>query len=164
MAQVMETITNMTTDNIKNVKKSLCTLSIKRNNTTGVTLKIKSPLFADFFSTGRESEVRTNVKIENISVQSVMMSSNLDNENKHYRNFYDINPNLFNEDNKVNLSFLLEKRIGAGVEFSINGRYSTEAILHFRRQFKEEISEFYMQNMRDVDISCNISIIEAQTQ
>lgn len=163
MAQVMETITNMTTDNIKNVKKSLCELSIKRNNTTGVTLKIKSPLFADFFSTGRENEIRTMVKVENISVRSVMMSSMLDSENTHYRYFYDINPNLFNEDNKVNLSFLLEKRIGAGVEFSINGRYSTEALEHFKRQFKQEISAFYMSNMRDVNMSCSISIIEAET-
>lgn len=163
MAQVMETITNMTTDNIKNVKKSLCELSIKRNNINGVTLKIKSPLFAEFFNASRDEELTTRVRIENILVDSIVKSSNLDRENNHYRNFYDVTPNLFNGDNKVNLSFLLEKRIGTGVEFSINGRYSLEALEYFKTQFKQEISAFYMQNMRDVNISCSISIIEAET-
>ena len=164
MAQGMETITNITQDNIKNVKKSLCDMSIKRNNTTGVTLKIKSPLFAEFFKSSRDNELTTRVKIENISVNSIIKNSNLDRENNHYRNFYDATCVLMNGDNKVNLAFLLEKRIGAGVEFAITGRYSQEALEYFKTQFKQEVSAFYMQNMRDVEINCSMSIIEEVKQ
>ena len=60
----------------------------------------------------------------------------------------------------VNLAFLLESRIAAGVEFEIYGRYSVEAMNDFKTSFKTEVTKFYIENMQKVKIDLDMAVME----
>ena len=154
----METITKLQ-DNSSKVKIDVCSLSIKRNASTGVTLKIKSPMFANFF---KEHEIYTNgnsVFIEGTQTTERLRRHGLTPSNRFYSNFNVDTEYLKSGDGIINLNFLTEERIGTGVEFNIVGRYSVEALNDFKTQFKEAVTKFYIENLQDVKIDLEIQVL-----
>jgi len=77
-----------------------------------------------------------------------------------YYQFTNDTSSLKTADGVVNLSFLQETRIADGVEFSIYGRYSVEAMNDFKKQFKEAVTKFYVENMQKVKIDLEIGVLE----
>jgi hypothetical protein len=158
----METLTSMK-DNSTKQKIDLLSMSIKRNNSSGITLKIKSQKFADFFknNTTREESLNSMVKINGLNVPLRLKNHGLSRTCPNYYQFAELTTNnLKNSDGLVNLAFLLESRIAAGVEFEIYGRYSVEAMNDFKTSFKTEVTKFYIENMQKVKIDLDMAVME----
>jgi hypothetical protein len=155
----MET-TTVQKDNSKKNKINLLKMSIKRNDSTGITLKIQSQRFANFFKNNSTVTTGTAVQINGLEVSEVLRKNTLSPESKHFYQFYDGTQALKNSEGEVNMAFLLEARIGTGVEFKINGRYSVEAMHNFKTEFKKAVSEFYIENMQIVKFDVNMDVLE----
>ena len=157
---VMEIITSLK-DNSTKTKVKVCSLSIKRNNVSGITLKIKSQKFADFFKNNTTRLTGNTVYVNGLQVGESLRDSNIDSENVGYGHFTADTTYLRRDANTVNLSFLREQRIGEGVEFNIIGRYSVEAMNDFKVEFKKAVVDFYIENMQIVNIELDIVAMEA---
>jgi hypothetical protein len=155
----METLTNLK-DNSSKIKVDVCSMSIKRNNSTGITLKIKSQKFANFFKNTETRVTGENVFINDVQVEEKLKRSSLMRDNEFFYNFSQNTRILKNSEGQVNLSFLLEERIGQGVEFHIAGRFSVEAMNSFKAQFKTAVTKFYIENLQDVKIDLEITAME----
>jgi hypothetical protein len=156
----METLTQLK-DNSSKIKVDICSMSIKRNNSTGITLKIKSQKFENFFKNNESRVTGESVFINDVQVEERLKRTNIfGRENQFYYNFSQHTNTLKNNDGQVNLSFLLEERIGQGVEFHINGRFSVEAMNSFKTEFKKVVTEFYVENLQDVKIDLQITAME----
>lgn len=153
----METLTSMK-DNSSKIKIDLCSMSIKRNNSTGITLKIKSQKFEDFFKNNEANRTGNTVKVNGVKItESLRTVSNIPTAQiSHFRTDTSY---LKDSHGTVNLNFLTEERIGQGVEFDIQGRYSVEAMNEFKRQFKEAVTTFFIDNMQNVVMNLEISVM-----
>jgi hypothetical protein len=153
----METLTSMK-DNSSKIKIDLCSMSIKRNNSTGITLKIKSQKFEDFFKNNEANRTGNTVKVNGVKItESLRTVSNIPTAQiSHFRTD---TAYLKDSHGIVNLNFLTEERIGQGVEFDIQGRYSVEAMNEFKRQFKEAVTTFFIDNMQNVVMNLDISVL-----
>lgn len=156
---IMETITSMK-DNSTKTKTDLVSMSIKRNNSTGVTLKVKSQKFADFFKDNETRSYDRTVKVNGLSVEEVIRIGGVSRTSEQYYQFTNDTTALRTSDGLANLSFLQETRIGEGVEFEIYGRYSIDALNDFKKQFKESVTKFYIENMQKVKIDLEIGVLE----
>ena len=155
----METITSMKDSSTK-TKTDLVSMSIKRNNSTGITLKVKSLKFADFFKDNETRSYDRTVKVNGLSLEEVIRIGGVSRSSEAYYQFTNDTTALKNSDGVANLSFLQEARIGEGVEFQIFGRYSVEAMNDFKKQFKESVTKFYIENMQKVKIDLEIGVLE----
>jgi hypothetical protein len=156
----METLTQLK-DNSSKIKVDVCSMSIKRNNSSGITLKIKSQKFENFFKNNETRETGETVYVNDVQVEEKLKRiTSFGRENRFYYNFSQNTRTLKNSDGQVNLSFLLEERIGQGVEFHINGRFSVEAMNNFKTEFKKVVTEFYVENLQDVKIELQVTAME----
>lgn len=155
----METISSMK-DNSTRTKTDLVSLSIKRNNSTGITLKVKSQKFADFFKDSETRSYDRTVNVNGLSVEEVIRIGGVSRASEAFYQFTNDTTALKTSDGLANLSFLQETRIGEGVEFKIFGRYSVEAMNDFKTQFKASVTKFYIENMQKVKIDLEVGVLE----
>lgn len=155
----METISSMK-DNSTKTKVDLVSLSIKRNNSTGITLKVKSQKFADFFKDSETRNYDNIVKVNGLSVEQVLKIGGVSRSSEAFYQFTNDTSALKTSDGVANLSFLQETRIAEGVEFQIFGRYSVEAMNDFKTQFKNSVIKFYIENMQKVKIDLEVGVLE----
>ncbi len=147
-------------DNSTKTKVDLVSLSIKRNTTTGITLKVKSQKFEDFFKNSESRNYDNIVKVNGLSVEQVLKIGGVSRSSSAFYQFTNDTSSLRTSDAEVNLSFLQESRIGQGVEFEIYGRYSVEAMNDFKAKFKSAVINFYVDNMQKVKIDLEIGVLE----
>ena len=162
----METISSMK-QNTKKVKRDLVEFSLKRNPIDGLTLKIKSPMFANFFKEQTEIDddsfkvVQHTQTGESITdYPRIKRIENISRSNRFFSNFYEWDNRLTNSNGNVNLAFLRACGIGDGITVNINGRYSAEAMQFFKTEFKEAVQGFYMDTMRAINTNCKVSVID----
>lgn len=150
----------------KKVKRDLVDFSVKRNTENGLTLKIKSPMFANFFKDNPTHQTTTMIKVNqsdetSIREYAILHSlANVPRGSSYWTNFDEFDTSLTNSSGIVNLSFLRVKGLENGVEIKINGRYSVEAMNFFKQEFKTAVQGFYMESMRAVNINCKVSVID----
>lgn len=161
----METISNVKSET-KKVKRDLVEFSLKRNTETGLTLTIKSPMFANFFKNNNKSQTDLQIckTLDNGTKENINpMISNMENiphSSMYYANFDEFDTTLTTSSGIVNLSLLRIPDIITGIEVGINGRYSKEAMDFYKHEFKSAVQGFYMETMRAVNINCKVSVID----
>ncbi len=139
-------------------KSVVAIIQLKRTIDRGTVLFVKSPMFETFFKSNNNNVVDETV---NSNGDEISIRKNFVPRNSVYaRNFDECRNTLLNSNGDFSLGFLRCDGISEGIEFSINGLNSKEALEQYKEYANRIIPQFYNDFMKTANVHTKIQVIE----